>query len=144
MSELNICWIGQSGYLLSDSKHEICIDPYLSNAVDRVAHRGRMVMPPISPEKLKSDVVVCTHNHLDHLDIDAIPLMKKEKMLFLAPLDAKATLLSCGVTNYKAFDEGTTFYFSPLIFEAIFKDQVLKYCDIYESVAAPIGKFYLI
>ena len=42
------------------------------------------------------------------------------------------------------FDEGTTFYFSPLIFEAIFKDQVLKYCDIYESVAAPIGKFYLI
>ena len=125
MSELNICWIGQSGYLLSDSKHEICIDPYLSNAVDRVAHRGRMVMPPISPEKLKSDVVVCTHNHLDHLDIDAIPLMKKEKMLFLAPLDAKATLLSCGVTNYKAFDEGTTFQLGDFSLEAVFADHTV-------------------
>lgn len=47
------------------------------------------------------------HNHLDHMDIDAISLMKKENMLFTSD-DAKNTLLECGVMNYKAFDEGTT------------------------------------
>lgn len=119
---LTIKWIGQSGYILSDGKSEICIDPYLSNVVDRIAHRGRMVEAPFSPEELKSDVVICTHNHLDHVDIDAIPLMKKENMLFLAPDDAKNTLLECGVTNYKAFDEGTAVKIKDFQLEAVFAD----------------------
>ena len=93
MGTLSIRWIGQNGYLLRDGITEICIDPYLSNVVDRVAKRGRMVRAPFAPEELKSDVTVCTHNHLDHVDIDAIPMMKKEQMLFLAPEDAKSTLM---------------------------------------------------
>ncbi len=122
---LTIRWIGQSGYILSDGKSKVCIDPYLSNVVDRVAHRGRMITPPFLPEDLKSDVVVCTHNHLDHVDIDAIPLMKKENMLFLAPDDAKRTLLECGVTNYKAFDEGTTITIGEFELKAVFADHTV-------------------
>ena len=52
-------------------------------------------------EVLKSDIVICTHNHLDHVDIDAIPLMKKDNMLFLAPSDAENTLLECGVVDFE-------------------------------------------
>ena len=51
-----ITWIGQSGYILTDGITEICIDPYLSNVVDRIAHRGRMVEAPIAPEELNSDI----------------------------------------------------------------------------------------
>ncbi|MBR2886180.1 MAG: MBL fold metallo-hydrolase [Clostridia bacterium] len=117
---LTIKWIGQSGYILSDGKLEMCIDPYLSNVVDRVAKRGRMVEAPFLPEELKCDVVICTHNHLDHVDIDAIPLMEKENMLFLAPYDAKSTLLECGVINYKAFDEGMAVKTGDFELEAVF------------------------
>ena len=122
MQNLTIRWIGQGGYLLSDGANEICIDPYLSNVVDRVAHRGRMVKAPFLPEELRSDVVICTHNHLDHVDIDAIPLMKKENMLFLAPTDAKQTLLDCGVTRYEPFDEGTTVQIGNFALTAVFAD----------------------
>ncbi len=122
---LKIRWIGQSGYILTDDKTEICIDPYLSNVVDRIAGRGRMVESPFSPEELKSDVVICTHNHLDHVDIDAIPLMKKENTLFLAPDDAKNTLLECGVMNYKAFDEGTSVKTGNFEMEAVFADHTV-------------------
>lgn len=107
--ELSIRWIGQSGYILTDGETEICIDPYLSNVVDRVAKRGRMVEAPFCPEEIRSNAVICSHNHLDHVDIDAIPLMKKENMLFLAPTHAKETLFECGVVNYIPFDEGTDF-----------------------------------
>ena len=117
---LKIKWIGQSGYILNDGTSEICIDPYLSNVVDRIAKRGRMVETPFSPEELKSDVVICTHNHLDHVDIDAIPLMKKENMLFLAPDDAKNTLLECGVINFKSFDEGTAVKIGDFELKAVF------------------------
>ena len=125
MYALKIKWIGQSGYILSDGKFEVCIDPYLSNVVDRIAKRGRMVKAPFLPEELKSDVVICTHNHLDHVDIDAIPLMKKENMLFLAPSDAKAQLTDCGVANYREFDEGMKYSFGKFELCAVFADHTV-------------------
>ena len=125
MSGLKIRWIGQSGYILNDGKTEICIDPYLSDVVNRVANRPRMVEAPFLPEELKSDVVICTHNHLDHVDIDAIPLMKKENMLFLAPYDAKNTLFECGIINYKAFNEGTAVQIGDFELKAVFADHTV-------------------
>ena len=120
MRDLTIRWIGQSGYLLSDGVTEICIDPYLSNVVDRVAKRGRMVEAPITPEELKSDVVICTHDHLDHVDIDAIPRMNKENMLFFAPTHAKKTLAECGVARYFPFDEGAVYNVGAFRLTAVF------------------------
>lgn len=122
MGDLKIRWIGQSGYILRDGKTEICIDPYLSNVVDRVAKRGRMVKAPIQPEELKSDAIICSHNHLDHVDIDAIPLMHKENMIFLAPTHAKETLLECGVTRFVPFDEGTEYTVGNFKLTAVFAD----------------------
>ena len=122
MGTLSIRWIGQNGYLLRDGITEICIDPYLSNVVDRVAKRGRMVRAPFAPEELKSDVTVCTHNHLDHVDIDAIPLMRKENMVFLAPTHARQTLMECGVINYIPFDEGSVHKVGDFKLSAVFAD----------------------
>lgn len=117
---MKITWIGQGGYILTDGLITICIDPHLSDVVTRVANRPRLVKPALEPEKLCADVVICTHNHLDHIDIDAIPRMHKEKMLFLAPSDAKRQLMECGVTNYKAFDEGTNVKIGNFELEAVF------------------------
>ena len=116
---LKIKWIGQSGYILNDKKTEICIDPYLSDVVNRLQNRPRMVDAPFSPEDLKSDVVICTHDHLDHVDIDAIPRMKKDNMLFLAPSDAKNTLFECGVTKYEEFNEGDKYSVGDFELEAV-------------------------
>lgn len=122
---LTIKWIGQSGYILSDSKTNICIDPYLSDVVNRIARRPRMVKAPFLPEELKSNVVICTHNHLDHVDIDAIPLMKKENMLFLAPSDAEKQLIECGVKNYREFDEGAVFNIGEFVLVAVYADHTV-------------------
>lgn len=122
---MKITWIGQSGYILSDNKTEICIDPYLSDVVNRIANRPRMVKVPLLPEELKSDIVICTHNHLDHVDIDSIPLMKKDNMLFLAPSDAENQLKECGVKNYKAFDKGSVFNIGEFALEAVFADHTV-------------------
>lgn len=108
MENLTVQWIGQSGYIISAGKTQICIDPYLSDVVNRVAGRARMVEPCILPREIKSNAVICTHNHLDHVDIDAIPLMNKENITFYAPRDAEKQLLECGVTSYAPFDEGDT------------------------------------
>ena len=121
---LKIKWIGQNGYILSDGKTTICIDPYLSDVVNRVANRPRMVKAPFKPEELKCDAVICTHNHLDHVDIDAIPFMDK-KMMFLAPSDAKKALKDCGVTKYKSFDEGDSITLGDFELKAVFADHTV-------------------
>ena len=118
---LKVKWIGQNGYILADGKNTICIDPYLSDVVNRVANRPRMVEAPFKPEELQCDAVICTHNHIDHVDIDAIPLMDK-RMLFLAPSDAEQTLQACGVKKYKAFDEGSTVALGDFELSAVFAD----------------------
>ncbi len=117
---LTIRWIGQGGFILTDGVHEICIDPYLSDVVNRIAQRPRMVAPCIEPEALQSDVVVCTHNHLDHVDIDAIPRMNKEEKIFLAPEHAREQLLACGVRHYQRFDEGDCFTLGDFSLEAVY------------------------
>ena len=125
MGTMKIKWIGQSGYILSDGKTEICIDPYLSDVVNRIANRPRMVDAPFLPEELKSNVVICTHNHIDHVDIDAIPLMKKDNILFLAPSDAKDTLKECGVEKYQAFDVGTEVKIGDFLLEAVYANHTV-------------------
>ena len=120
MSSLYITWLGQGGFLLRDGKNEICIDPYLSDVVNRVAGRPRMVAPPIAPEELQCDAVICTHNHLDHVDIDAIPKMPLDGMTFYAPADAREQLLACGVKHYHPFDEGARVQIGDFSVQAVF------------------------
>ncbi len=122
---MKITWIGQSGYLLTDGKTTICIDPYLSDVVNRVAGRARMVAAPFKPQDLKADAVICTHNHLDHTDIDAIPLMKKDGMTFYASSDCEQTLRELGVKSYVSFDEGTSVCIGDFTAEAVFADHTV-------------------
>ncbi|MBE5041253.1 MBL fold metallo-hydrolase [Ructibacterium gallinarum] len=136
---MKIIWLGQSGYLLSDGITTICIDPYLSDAVNRIAGRPRMVGIPILPEKLYVDAVICTHNHVDHVDPDAIPKMQKENMIFYAPTDCKQTLMNLGVTQYLPFDEGTRVVLGNFILEAVFADHTVPAIGV---VVTHAGKRY--
>ena len=105
---LKIKWLGQSGYILQDEKSAVCIDPYLSDSVEAVTGAKRMIPAPVLPENLCADAVICTHNHLDHLDPGSIQKMDKERTVFLAPSDCEAQLRGLGVLKYTPFDTGAT------------------------------------
>ncbi|HJA93640.1 MAG TPA: MBL fold metallo-hydrolase [Candidatus Eisenbergiella merdipullorum] len=79
---MKICWIGQSGYVLTSGSTKIVIDPYLSDSVYRASGKKRLVEPPVLPEELHADAVVCTHNHLDHLDPDTISRMDHKQRIY--------------------------------------------------------------
>ncbi len=117
---LTVRWLGQSGYLLCDGEKTVCIDPYLSDCVNRIAGRPRTREIPIAPASLDADIVICTHDHLDHLDIDAIPQMQLPKMMFLAPSDCEAKLRTLGVCNYTPFDLGKEINIGKIRLQAVF------------------------
>lgn len=82
---MKITWIGQSGYKLDDGNTCILIDPYLSDVVNKVANRPRMIDPPFTARDFKGDAVVCTHDHLDHLDVEAVPDFDKNITIIAPP-----------------------------------------------------------
>ena len=81
--QLGIFWLGQAGFVFKTPGGKvIVIDPYLSDCVQRVLHDVRYgfkrIMPTVvQPAELNADQVVCTHAHLDHFDIDAVPILAR-------------------------------------------------------------------
>ena len=102
---MKITWIGQSGYIIKSGETEIIIDPYLSDVVNRVAGRARLVEAPIQPEEITADAVICTHNHLDHLDVDAVARMRKEQF-FITTGEGREKLKELGFENVCVLEVG--------------------------------------
>ena len=83
----NIFSVGQAGYIIKNERGQLlAIDLYLSNCVERVeGHKGykRLLPQILSPSELTFDIVICTHPHLDHFDMDAVPeMISKGSKLF--------------------------------------------------------------
>ena len=97
---MNITWLGQAGLLLERGGVQIMIDPYLSNSVEKVEPKNYR-RQPVNEElfKITPDVMIFTHDHLDHYDPETAPL-------FLKKTDKKMTVLSPTSVWKKARIEG--------------------------------------
>lgn len=71
---ITLYWLGQAGFVIDGAGRRLVIDPYLSDSLaekyrgKRFSHE-RMMPPPVAPAGLASvDLVLCTHQHTDHMD----------------------------------------------------------------------------
>jgi L-ascorbate 6-phosphate lactonase len=86
--QIDIYWLGGAGFLIKfDNGLRVCIDPYLSDSVNRLVGFKRLIPIPISPGKLNCDVLLISHEHGDHLDIDSFDDIRdaNPSMKVLAP-----------------------------------------------------------
>ena len=75
-------WLGQHSFVVKLGDVRLLIDPFLSDV------EGRRVPPLFAPEDAAGviDLVLCTHDHLDHIDPAAIPgLAQHTDAPFVAP-----------------------------------------------------------
>lgn len=105
---MKITWLGQAGLLLDNGKTKIMIDPYLSNSVEKVEPQNfRRV--PVNEEFLSvtPDILIFTHDHLDHYDPETAPVFLnrfEKKMTVLSPKSVWQKARSFGNHNYVLFD----------------------------------------
>jgi L-ascorbate 6-phosphate lactonase len=63
-----LSWFGQAGFALATGETVALIDPFLA------PRRGRRYEASIRPADLEGvDVVLCTHEHVDHFDAESAP-----------------------------------------------------------------------
>lgn len=102
---MRITWIGQGGYVIKSGETEIMVDPYLSDIVGLLHGRPRLYPAPFSAESITADAVICTHDHLDHLDPESIEKMRNEQF-FITTSEGVEHLEKLGKKNYKAVAAG--------------------------------------
>ena len=120
-----IRFLGQSGYILKTERSEIIIDPYLSDSVNRVAGRPRLLPIPLQPADISCDAVICTHDHLDHLDPDTVSEIAS-KQLFVTTNGGKEKLKSLGKENVIAMNEGESVRLGDFEITAVFADHTVE------------------
>lgn len=96
---------GQAGFIVKSSGGQIlAIDLYLSNCVERVeGNKGykRLLPQILNPTDLEFDVVICTHPHLDHFDIDTVPeLMSNGKTRLFCSVDCEKLIYQTQMEYY--------------------------------------------
>ncbi len=95
--------LGQSGLLLRFPRRKVFIDLYLSNHCEAVLghpfdHR-RMSRAPLDPAEITdADVVICSHEHLDHLDVPTMRTLAKSspRAVVVAPEACRGVLEDLG------------------------------------------------
>ena len=70
---MKITWLGLAGLMMETGGKIIFIDPYLSNSVAKINPLNfRRVPVEEHFLHIKPDVIICTHNHLDHVDPETL------------------------------------------------------------------------
>lgn len=115
-------WLGQGGFMISDGTITVLLDPYLSDMVERLDGVKRLVSAPIKAEDAHPDLYIITHDHIDHLDADALAVMNKTGIRFAAPESCIGKLLGLGVNrdDILLFNRGDSFSFGTFAFEAVY------------------------
>ena len=66
---MKVTWLTQAGLLFENDKIKILVDPYLSDSLGEIDPKKKRRMPiDESFFEVKPDVILITHDHLDHLD----------------------------------------------------------------------------
>ncbi len=99
-ASLAIWWLGQAGFAFKTPQgRTVYVDPYLSDAVERLHGFRRLSLAPLTAEEVRVDVFVLTHEHTDHLDPDALPIIARNNpsARFAAPAGCVQGLDEAGV-----------------------------------------------
>ncbi len=120
---MKITWLGQAGLLFEKDDFKVMIDPYLSDSVGELhPDRHRRVAVDETLFEIKPDVMIFTHDHLDHYDPQTVPyfLTADTKITVLSPRSVYEKVRTIGgQNNYVQFDRHTSWSEGGICFTAV-------------------------
>ncbi len=111
MKNLKLTFIGQAGFIIElKNGYRVGIDLYLSDCCNRLYGLKRLIPFVFDPSDLDLDLLIATHEHEDHFDLDSVPvIMQTQKTKLLCTPDCKKyevqfNLDSSRITYFKEGD----------------------------------------
>ncbi len=124
---MRITWLGQAGLMFETGGKTVIVDPYLSNSVQKIEpHNYRRVAVDERFLQIKPDIIVLTHNHLDHTDPETLAhyIGEDSDILVLASENAWQNVRKTfgGRNNYVMFNRLTEWTEGELFFRAVYAE----------------------
>ena len=123
---MKITYLGQAGLMFETESSVIMIDPYLSDSVKKVNPKNyRRFQIDKSYLEIKPDVIIFTHNHLDHYDPETVRhfIASETKVTVLAPQSVwNDVRMIGGDNNYVLFNRHTTWTQNGIKFTATYAE----------------------
>lgn len=120
---MKITYLGQAGLLFQKNGFKIIIDPYLSDSVEKINPKNyRRVKVDESFFEIKPDVMIFTHNHLDHYDPETVAhfIDENSNITVLAPKSVWDEVRKIGGNNnYILFNRHTEWTEKGINFTAV-------------------------
>lgn len=120
---MKIIFLGQAGLLFEKNGFKIMIDPYLSDSVEKVNPKNyRRVAVDESFFNITPDIMIFTHNHLDHYDPETVKhfITADSNITVLAPKSVWDEVRKLGGdNNYVLFNRHTTWTEKEIQFTAV-------------------------
>jgi L-ascorbate metabolism protein UlaG (beta-lactamase superfamily) len=121
---MKVTWLGQAGLLFERDGFSVMIDPYLSDYVAKVEPQN-VRRYPVDERffDVDPDVMIFTHDHIDHYDPETAPVFfkkSKKRMSVLGPVSVRKKAMGdlCG-QNYILFNRHTSVTLGGLVFTAV-------------------------
>lgn len=123
---LAIYWLAQAGFVFKTSRGEVIyIDPYFSDVVEQKFGFKRMMACPIAPEEVSADLIACTHEHLDHMDTEALPIIARNtRTHFAGPIECMREFRKMGIPEERChlLEEGKTITLDRIGMSVVYAD----------------------
>ena len=120
---MKIIWLGQAGLLFIKNGFKIMIDPYLSDSVEKINPASfRRQAVDESLFEIKPDVMIFTHNHLDHYDPETVCrfISADTNIVVLSPASVWQEVRKIGGgNNYIQFNRHTVWTENGIKFTAV-------------------------
>ncbi len=97
---MKVIWLGQAGLLFSTDQTTILIDPYFSDSAASVAVHRKIGVPDFVWD-IKPDLMLFTHDHIDHFDPETVPhfIHSKSAITVLSPCSVWENIRRTGGNN---------------------------------------------
>ena len=122
---MKIIWLGQASLYFETENVSILIDPYFSNSVEKFEKENYRRIP-INKDlfDLKPDILIFTHDHLDHYDPETAPifLQKDYYKTVLCPKSVFGHISGFSNVNNVKCISGTVWTYKDIRIEAIKAD----------------------
>ncbi len=99
-NSIAIWYLGQASIVIKGANEIIYLDPFFSDFIGKNGISRRQFPPPFKPEQLfHVNLVLCSHNHIDHMDLPTLKSIASSSpnALFIVPLPFINTLSKEGI-----------------------------------------------
>lgn len=93
---VGLTWLGQAGFIVRAGTATALVDPFLA------PYEGREYESAVAPERARDvDLVLCTHEHVDHFDADSAPAIAKAspRAVFVVPTPIVDMVTEAGIAG---------------------------------------------